>query len=111
MHVPTFSEPTDVEKSIAEFQMAYASRMRKSQYYITERTRSTGYSSFLNHLYSKLIGFTDLERYSDKYRPSVKSQPSLKRKELHEPFFPREIFEDYFNPRPKKKRELPYVKR
>jgi len=45
MPVPTFSEPTDVEKSIAEFQLAYASRMRRSQYYITERTKSAGESS------------------------------------------------------------------
>ena len=31
------------------------------------------------------------------------SQPTLKRKDLHAPFFPSEIFEDYFNPKRKKK--------
>jgi DNA-directed RNA polymerase III subunit RPC7 len=37
----------------------------------------------------------------------VKSQPSLKRKDLHEPFFPQEILEDYFNPRRKQKSTSP----
>ena len=56
MPVPTFSEPTDVEKSIAEFQLAYASRMRGSQYYITERTKSAGESPFSMTYTSRLIG-------------------------------------------------------
>jgi len=60
--------------------------MKKSQYYIVEKTKSS-----------------ELERYSDKYRPSVMSQPTLKRKELHAPFFPSEVFEDYFNPKRNKK--------
>ncbi len=51
----------------------------------------------------KLKWRSDLERYSDKYRPSATSQPTLKRKELHAPFFPNEVFEDYFNPKRKKK--------
>jgi DNA-directed RNA polymerase III subunit RPC7 len=45
----------------------------------------------------------ELERYSDKYRPSAMSQPTLKRKDLHAPFFPPEVFEDYFNPKRNKK--------
>ncbi|KAF6741214.1 hypothetical protein DFP72DRAFT_297391, partial [Ephemerocybe angulata] len=44
-----------------------------------------------------------LPRYSDKYRPSLTSQPALKRKELHAPFFPSELLEDYFNPKRRKK--------
>jgi DNA-directed RNA polymerase III subunit RPC7 len=32
-------------------------------------------------------------------------QPTLSRKDLHQPFFPQEIFEDYFNPKRKKKSE------
>ena len=51
----------------------------------------------------KLKRGLDLERYSDKYRPSATSQPTLKRKELHAPFFPAEVFEDYFNPKRRKK--------
>ena len=43
-----------------------------------------------------------MPRYSDKYRPSLASQPTLKRKDLHQPFFPQEVFEDYFNPKKKK---------
>lgn len=45
----------------------------------------------------------ELERYSDKYRPSAAAQPSLKRKDLHQPFFPQEVFEAYFNPKKKRK--------
>lgn len=44
----------------------------------------------------------ELPRYSDKYRPSPASQPTLKRKDLHQPFFPQEIFEEYFNPKKRK---------
>lgn len=44
----------------------------------------------------------DLPRYSDKYRPSSAAQPTLKRKDLHQPFFPQEIFEEYFNPKKRK---------
>lgn len=46
---------------------------------------------------------SELERYSDRYRPSLASQPALKRKDLNPAFFPPEIFEDYFNPRRKRK--------
>ena len=45
----------------------------------------------------------ELERYSDRYRPSLKSRPVLKRKDLNPAFFPPDIFEDYFNPRRKRK--------
>ena len=31
------------------------------------------------------------------------SQPTLKRKDLHAPFFPSEVLEDYFNPKRNKK--------
>lgn len=44
----------------------------------------------------------ELPRYSDKYRPSPASQPTLKRKDLHQPFFPQEIFESFFNPKKRK---------
>ena len=80
--------------------------MRKSQYYIVEKTKSSGNSKFtIQSLFCRLFIFLfpELERYSDKYRPSVMSQPTLKRKDLHAPFFPLEVFEDYFNPKRKKK--------
>ncbi|KAF9522792.1 DNA-directed RNA polymerase III, subunit Rpc31 [Crepidotus variabilis] len=85
-NLPVFSEPSSNEAKIAELQLSYAARLRRSPYYVIERTKTT-----------------ELERYSDKYRPSVASQPTLKRKDLHEPFFPKEILEDYFNPKRKKK--------
>ncbi|PPR02000.1 hypothetical protein CVT24_011123 [Panaeolus cyanescens] len=84
--VPVFTEPSNDEKRIAELQLDYAARMRRSQYYIVEKTKSSG-----------------KQRYSDKYRPSAASRPTLKRKELHEPFFPEELLEDYFNPKRNKK--------
>jgi DNA-directed RNA polymerase III subunit RPC7 len=50
-----------------------------------------------------------LERYSDKYRQSPASQPTLKRKDLHAPFFPTEIFEGYFNPKKRRKGQSIHV--
>ncbi|KAF9568722.1 hypothetical protein CPC08DRAFT_654331 [Agrocybe pediades] len=85
--IPVFTEPSNDEKEIAQLQLGFASRLRKSQYYIVESTKTT-----------------ELERYSDKYRPSAQQQPTLKRKDLHASFFPTEVFEDYFNPRRKKKK-------
>jgi DNA-directed RNA polymerase III subunit RPC7 len=46
---------------------------------------------------------TELERYADKYRPAAATQPKLERRDLHQPFFPQEIFEAYFDPRKKRK--------
>lgn len=51
---------------------------------------------------------TELPRYSDKYRPSVTSQPTLKRKDLFAPYFPPDIFEGYFNPKKKRKGNPPF---
>lgn len=51
----------------------------------------------------------ELPKFSDKYRPSLASQPTLKRKDLHEPFFPKEVFEEYFNPKRKRPSALFYI--
>ncbi|THH01447.1 hypothetical protein EW026_g1229 [Hermanssonia centrifuga] len=83
--LPVLTEYSEQEKRIAELQIGFAIRLRKSAYYMVEQTKST-----------------ELPRYSDKYRPSTASQPTLKRKELHQPFFPQEIFESYFNPKKRK---------
>lgn len=74
-------EYNEDEKKIAAIQMGFAARLRGSAYYVVETTKSD-----------------DLPRYSDRYRQSEASQPTLKRKELHAPFFPPELFDDYFNP-------------
>jgi len=84
--LPVLNEYSNDEKRICELQIGFASRMRRSQYYVVETSKST-----------------ELPRYSDKYRPSPASQPTLKRKELHQPFFPAEIFDGYFNPKKKRK--------
>lgn len=51
---------------------------------------------------------TELERYADKYRPAAATQPKLERRDLHQPFFPQEVFQAYFDPR--KKRMCTYLK-
>ncbi|EIN08616.1 hypothetical protein PUNSTDRAFT_114057 [Punctularia strigosozonata HHB-11173 SS5] len=84
--LPSLTEYTETEKRICELQLGFAARMRKSAYWVVEQTKST-----------------ELPRYSDKYRPSTDRPPALKRKDLHQPFFPTEVFEDYFNPRKKRK--------
>ncbi|KDQ58398.1 hypothetical protein JAAARDRAFT_34187 [Jaapia argillacea MUCL 33604] len=84
--LPSLTEYTPDEKTISDLQTGFITRMRKSPYYIVETTKST-----------------ELPRYSDKYRPSPASQPTLKRSDLHQPFFPQEIFEGYFNPKKKRK--------
>ncbi|KAJ7927460.1 DNA-directed RNA polymerase III, subunit Rpc31, partial [Mycena leptocephala] len=83
---PVLTEFTEDEKKIAAYQIGFAQRIRKSAYYVVEATKST-----------------DLPRYSDKYRPSTASQPTLKKKDLHAPYFPPDIFEGYFNPKKKRK--------
>ncbi|KAI0762506.1 DNA-directed RNA polymerase III, subunit Rpc31 [Fomes fomentarius] len=83
--LPLLIEYSEEEKRIAELQVGFTTRLRKSAYYIVETTKST-----------------ELSRYSDKYRPSPASQPTLKRKDLHKPFFPQEVFEDHFNPKRRK---------
>ncbi|KAJ7631926.1 DNA-directed RNA polymerase III, subunit Rpc31 [Mycena polygramma] len=85
---PVLSELTEDEKKIAAYQIGFAQRLRKSAYYVVEATKST-----------------EIPRYSDKYRLSVASQPTLKKKDLHAPYFPPDIFEGYFNPKKKRKVE------
>ncbi|KAJ7240491.1 DNA-directed RNA polymerase III, subunit Rpc31 [Mycena rebaudengoi] len=85
---PVLTDYSEEEKAIAAYQIGFARRMRKSAYYVVETTKST-----------------DLPRYSDKYRPSVASQPTLKKKDLYAPYFPPDIFESYFNPKKKRKPE------
>ncbi|KAG5642272.1 hypothetical protein DXG03_003321 [Asterophora parasitica] len=84
--LPVFTEFTTEEARIADIQIGFASRLRKSQYYVVEKTKST-----------------ELPRYSDKYRSSVSAQPTMKRKDLNEAFFPPNIFDSYFNPKKKRK--------
>ncbi|EJC98268.1 uncharacterized protein FOMMEDRAFT_114466 [Fomitiporia mediterranea MF3/22] len=85
---PEMTASTDEEKKICALQNGFVDRLRSSKYYLVEVKKSD-----------------DLPRYSDKYRPSPAAQPTLKRKDLHQPFFPQEIFEDYFNPKRRKKQK------
>ncbi|KAI0322930.1 DNA-directed RNA polymerase III, subunit Rpc31, partial [Amylostereum chailletii] len=92
--IPVLTEFSGDEKRICELQLSFANRLRKSAYYVTEVHKST-----------------ELERYSDKYRPSSATRPMLKRKDLHEPFFPQEVFEGYFNPKRKRQTTKKAAKR
>ncbi|THH19276.1 hypothetical protein EW146_g1852 [Bondarzewia mesenterica] len=84
--LPLLTEYSDEEKAICERQIGFATRLKTSAYYVTEPTKST-----------------ELERYADRYRPSAAARPTLKRKDLHQPFFPQNVFEEYFNPKKKRK--------
>ncbi|KAI9428359.1 hypothetical protein H4582DRAFT_2092501 [Lactarius indigo] len=64
----------------------------RSAYYVTEVVKSA-----------------ELERYADKYRPAATLQPKLERRDLHQPFFPPEVFEAYFDS--KKRRKEKAIKR
>jgi len=92
--LPVLTEYSSDEKRICELQIGFENRLRRSAYYVTESTRST-----------------DLERYSDKYHVAAGARPTLKRKDLHQPFFPQEVFEDYFNPKKKRKVDKKVAKR
>ena len=101
--MPTLALVTDEERRIVELQQGFVDRLRKSAYYLVETTKTDGMLSSAFHICPVLNLEQDLPRYSDKYRPSPASQPNLRRKDLHQPFFPQEIFEDYFTPKRKRK--------
>lgn len=42
MRPPIMTEASEKEKRIAQLQIGFASRLRKSEYYIVESTKSTG---------------------------------------------------------------------
>ncbi|KAF8137411.1 DNA-directed RNA polymerase III subunit Rpc31-domain-containing protein [Boletus edulis] len=84
--LPVLSDFSAEENKICELQTGFIDRLRKSPYYVVETIKSI-----------------ELERYSDKYRQTSASLPALKRKDLHAPFFPTDIFEGYFNPKKKRK--------
>ncbi|KAF8438177.1 DNA-directed RNA polymerase III, subunit Rpc31 [Boletus edulis BED1] len=87
--LPVLSDFSAEENKICELQTGFIDRLRKSPYYVVETIKSI-----------------ELERYSDKYRQTSASLPALKRKDLHAPFFPTDIFEGYFNPKKKRKGEI-----
>jgi DNA-directed RNA polymerase III subunit RPC7 len=102
--LPVLLDYSSKEKKICELQTGFAARLRKSAYYVVETIKAKGQVGSLQRAPPGADKFMlDLERYSDKYRQSPASQPTLKRKDLHAPFFPPEIIEGYLNPRKKRK--------
>ena len=75
---------TMAEMAIKKFALLYC---RKNKNF---RQVETHYLGSLFAYFSS----SELERYSDKYTPSVMSRPTLKRKDLHAPLFPSEVSED-----------------
>lgn len=100
--LPVLLDYSEEEKRICQLQNGFADRLRKSACYVVEPVKSNGQNS-CSTVMARADLISELERYSDKYRRSTVSQPTLKRSELHAPFFPSEIFEGYFNPRKKLK--------
>ncbi|KAI9465726.1 DNA-directed RNA polymerase III, subunit Rpc31 [Lactarius psammicola] len=100
--LPVLTEYSEEEKRICELQLGFAARLRKSAYYVTEVVKSTG-RSFHVRAHRLFHCVTELERYADKYRPAATLQPKLERRNLHQPFFPQEVFEAYFDSKKKRK--------
>lgn len=100
--LPVLSDFSAEEKKISELQTGFITRLRRSPYYVVETVKLNGQVVF-TYAHLMLILHIDLERYSDKYRQTSASLPALKRKDLHAPFFPSEIFDAYFNPKKKRK--------
>lgn len=104
--LPVLTSYTDEERLICELQDGFARRLKRSAYYVIERTKTDGMSSGNElNIHNTVLQLLceELPRYSDKYRPSPATQPTLKKGDLHQQFFPPEIFQDYFNPKRKKK--------
>jgi DNA-directed RNA polymerase III subunit RPC7 len=101
--LPALTEYSKHEQRICELQIGFATRLRKSQYYLVEKTKSTGACSFDSIKALRMNCEVELPRYSDKYRPTPASRLTLKKKDLHRPFFPQQIFDDYFNPKNKRR--------
>ncbi|KAN0116169.1 DNA-directed RNA polymerase III subunit Rpc31 domain containing protein [Russula decolorans] len=92
--LPTLTEYSEEEKHICGLQRRFSARLRRSPYFVTQVTKSA-----------------ELERYADKYRPAAATQPKLERRDLHQPFFPQEIFEAFFDPRKKRMLEKKHARR
>lgn len=83
---PTLEDFSEQDKKICQYQLGFSARLRTSKYYVVEKVKTT-----------------ELPRYSDKYKPLATAQPTLRRADLHAPFFPPELLEAYLNPRKKTK--------
>jgi len=82
--MPVLTQITEQEKAICQLQVGVATRLRNSAYYIMEDKSAH-----------------ELERYSDRFRPTARSRPTLPPNFLNKDFFPASIWEDHFNPKKK----------
>ncbi|KAG8983952.1 hypothetical protein FRB90_005638 [Tulasnella sp. 427] len=80
--MPVLTRITDREREICRLEVGIATRLRNSSYYLTEAKKAD-----------------ELERYSDRFRPTARTRPVLRPADLNKEFFPPTIWDAYFNPR------------
>ncbi|KAG8912615.1 hypothetical protein FRC01_004993, partial [Tulasnella sp. 417] len=80
--MPILTHVTDREREICRLDVGIAARLRNSSYYLTEAKKAD-----------------EIERYSDRFRPTARTRPVLRPTDLNKDFFPQSIWDAYFNPR------------
>jgi len=111
--MPVLSKITEPEKEVYRQQVNLVARLRKSAYYITDEHKTDGTSSSClsvafrqkSYVWDSLSCGLDLEleRYSDRFRPTFAKRPVLDKDLLGKEFFPSVIWEAHFNPKKKSK--------
>jgi len=95
MELPAMQQLTESESRAVKYQLDSVARTKRSPYWIVEETKAAD----------------NIERYSDRYRQTGVTHPSLKSEELCQEFFPKDLWDGYFNPAkppkgvPKKRRK------
>ncbi|KAG8982701.1 hypothetical protein FRB93_007922 [Tulasnella sp. JGI-2019a] len=84
--MPILAHITDAERETCHRQVGFAERLRHSPYYIMSDNKDD-----------------DLERYSDRFKPTARTQPILRQDILNKDFFPAALWEAHFNPKPTKR--------
>lgn len=72
--LPVLTEYTEEERQISELQLGFAARLRRSQYYVVEPSRSTGESQ--NQLHSLMWFIENLDLILKDRAPQVFGQVS-----------------------------------
>jgi len=80
--MPVLSALSDTEREMCRLQVAVATRLRTSAYYTVEERKAD-----------------ELERYSDRFKPTARTRPTLQQDYLNKEFFPATLWEAHFNPR------------
>ncbi|KAG8853643.1 hypothetical protein FRB96_008060 [Tulasnella sp. 330] len=84
--MPILAHITDAERETCHRQVGFAERLRHSPYYIMSDKKED-----------------ELERYSDRFKPTARTQPILRQDILNKDFFPASLWEAHFNPKTPKR--------